>query len=180
MPPVDPTGKATPGLDQRQNKVRVLLGQLRMKQLGRSVLGSPGSGVIVDLDEPHGAPLHIRLAHGLRDAIRLGRLEPGTKLLPSRVFAEELGCSRWVVTEAYEQLQQEGWVTSRVGSGTRVRSHAHARGGSVPDSRYGADTDGGVIDLRPGLPDLAAFPHQLWLSALQAASSAVRDRDLGL
>ena len=65
--------------------------------------------------------MHARLSGAVRDAIRVGRLPVGAALPPSRDMAAELKCSRWVVTEAYEQLVAEGYVEARVGSGTRVR-----------------------------------------------------------
>ena len=64
--------------------------------------------------------LHDRLAHALRTAIRDGRLPEGAAVPPSRALAEELGYSRWVVTEAYAQLIAEGYLSARVGSATRV------------------------------------------------------------
>ncbi|NUT46249.1 MAG: winged helix-turn-helix transcriptional regulator, partial [Saccharothrix sp.] len=59
--------------------------------------------------------LHDRLARALRTAIRDGRLAEGAAVPPSRALAEELGCSRWVVTEAYGQLVAEGYLSARVG-----------------------------------------------------------------
>src|SRR4029453_14010840 len=66
-------------------------------------------------------PLHARLSGALREAIREGRLPAGSALPPSRVLAEDLGCSRWVVTEAYAQLAAEGYLEARGGSGPRAR-----------------------------------------------------------
>src|SRR5918996_4129726 len=87
-------------------------------------LGAPGSG-----------PLHARLSRALRRAIRSGRLPAGSALPPSRQLAADLGCSRWVVTEAYAQLAAEGWLQARVGSGTRVRPLGAAAGGRpAPDA----------------------------------------------
>ncbi|OSC49593.1 hypothetical protein B5181_40840, partial [Streptomyces sp. 4F] len=40
----------------------------------------------------------------LREAVRSGRLTPGTRLPSSRDLATDLGVSRGLVTEAYEQL----------------------------------------------------------------------------
>ena len=62
---------------------------------------SPAS-VLLDLNGP--GPLHARLAGALRSAIRDGRLRQDSALPPSRVLAAELGCSRWVVTQAYAEL----------------------------------------------------------------------------
>ena len=49
-------------------------------------------------------PLHGQLARGLRQAIVDGLVPVGDRLPASRALAAELGCSRWVVTEAYAQL----------------------------------------------------------------------------
>jgi len=66
-------------------------------------------------------PLHQRLERALREAIRAGRVPVGSALPPSRALAEELRCSRWAVTRAYEQLVAEGYLEARVGSATRVK-----------------------------------------------------------
>ena len=81
---------------------------------------------LLELGDGRHGPLHARLSSALRGAIRGGRLPPGSALPPSRALAEDLGCSRWVVTEAYAQLAAEGYVDARVGAGTRVRSHGRA------------------------------------------------------
>ncbi|MGA5765035.1 PLP-dependent aminotransferase family protein [Nonomuraea bangladeshensis] len=61
-----------------------------------------------------------QIAAELRDAIRGGRLAPGTRLPATRDLAADLQVSRGVVVEAYEQLVAEGFLVSRVGAGTRV------------------------------------------------------------
>jgi GntR family transcriptional regulator/MocR family aminotransferase len=48
--------------------------------------------------------LRVRLANALRDAIRSGRLGPGTTLPSTRILAQDLGLSRGVVVGAYNQL----------------------------------------------------------------------------
>ncbi|MBQ0851028.1 PLP-dependent aminotransferase family protein [Streptomyces sp. BH-SS-21] len=123
--------------------------------------------------------LHDRLARALRTAIRDGRLTEGAAVPPSRALAEELGCSRWVVTEAYGQLVAEGYLRARVGSATRVswspdtappRSRA-PRAPARPPIRY---------DLAPGLPDLRAFPRRRWADAVRAVTGSAVHYDLGL
>jgi GntR family transcriptional regulator/MocR family aminotransferase len=56
----------------------------------------------------------------LRLAILEGRLRPGTRLPASRDFARQYGISRGTVVSVFERLQTEGYVSCRVGSGTRV------------------------------------------------------------
>lgn len=56
----------------------------------------------VSLAEPGGeGHLRVRLANALRDAIRGGRLGPGTTLPSTRILAQDLGLSRGVVVGAY-------------------------------------------------------------------------------
>jgi GntR family transcriptional regulator / MocR family aminotransferase len=74
----------------------------------------------LQLELAPGAPLRRQLERQLRDAIRSGRLGPGSALPPSRVLAEELGVSRGVVVDCYAQLTIEGYLRSRTGSGTPV------------------------------------------------------------
>ncbi|SCG00899.1 GntR family transcriptional regulator / MocR family aminotransferase, partial [Streptomyces sp. MnatMP-M17] len=56
----------------------------------------------------------------LREAVRTGRLAPGTRLPSSRTLAADLGIARNTVADAYAELAAEGWLTARQGSGTRV------------------------------------------------------------
>ncbi|NUT91735.1 MAG: PLP-dependent aminotransferase family protein [Saccharothrix sp.] len=123
--------------------------------------------------------LHDRLAHALRTAIRDGRLAEGDAVPPSRALAEQLGCSRWVVTEAYGQLVAEGYLAARVGSATRVSwspettpSRPRERGAPArPRIRY---------DLAPGLPDLRAFPRRRWADAVRSVIGSAGHYDLDL
>ncbi len=56
----------------------------------------------------------------LRLAIIEGRLRPGARLPASRDVARQYGLSRGTVVSVFERLQVEGYVSCRVGSGTRV------------------------------------------------------------
>ncbi|MDG4862301.1 winged helix-turn-helix domain-containing protein, partial [Streptomyces sp. T-3] len=60
------------------------------------------------------------LTDALREAVRGGRLAPGTRLPSSRSLAVDLGIARNTVADAYADLVAEGWLTARQGSGTRV------------------------------------------------------------
>jgi len=131
--------------------------------------------LLLDLSEPRGEPLHLRLTQALRTAIQTGRISGGTRLVPSRTMAIELGCSRWVVTEAYEQLCAEGYLESTVGSGTRVR--LSDTNPEVQLLQRGPAADA-VFDLLPGLPDVRAFPWRAWLTAMRTAVGAAEPLDI--
>ncbi|MYW34357.1 winged helix-turn-helix domain-containing protein, partial [Streptomyces sp. SID2119] len=71
--------------------------------------------------EPVGSTgLRSGLMEALREAVRGGRLAPGTRLPSSRALAADLGIARNTVADAYAELVAEGWLTARQGSGTRV------------------------------------------------------------
>ena len=127
-----------------------------------------------------GVDLHLDLAGrrrrasleaALRDAVRSGRLGPGTRLPSSRALAGDLGVARNTVADAYAQLVAEGWLTARQGSSTRVadRVATAPAGPGRPDEPGAAAGPGPGLgpgrdresryDLQPGSPDLAAFPR---------------------
>ncbi|MEV5433540.1 PLP-dependent aminotransferase family protein [Streptomyces sp. NPDC052701] len=126
------------------------------------------SGVGVDLHlEPDSAQgRRARLERSLRDAVREGRLAPGTRLPATRRLAAELGVSRGTAKAAYDQLVAEGYLTARQGSGTRVAALP-----SVPAEQPDAPAHARAprFDLRPGSPDVGAFPAAAWLRALRRA-----------
>src|SRR5260370_27082934 len=76
------------------------------------------------LDRRGAEPLRSQLERQLRDAIRSGRLGVGERLPSSRELARELGLSRGLVQDCYAQLQAEGYLTTQVGSATRVAAGA--------------------------------------------------------
>ncbi|MFC7640764.1 GntR family transcriptional regulator [Streptosporangium lutulentum] len=72
----------------------------------------------IDLDAAGGR--RSALESALRAAIHQGRLSAGLLLPSTRGLAQELGLSRGTVTAAYDQLVEEGYLTTRPGSGTTV------------------------------------------------------------
>jgi GntR family transcriptional regulator/MocR family aminotransferase len=106
------------------------------------------------------------LERTLRDALRSGRLAPGTRLPSSRALARDLGLARNTVAAAYAQLVAEGWLEGRQGAGTRVALHpalAPPAPSAPPPQRAPR------FDLRPGVPDLTAFPREGWVAAARRA-----------
>ncbi|QJY44484.1 PLP-dependent aminotransferase family protein [Pseudonocardia broussonetiae] len=89
-------------------------------------------------------PAYKALYEQLRSSILTGQLGAGTRLPPSRTLAVETGLSRNTVLAAFEQLQAEGYITGRQGSGTYVAhllpeqlltsGSVSARAGAAPPS----------------------------------------------
>ena len=63
---------------------------------------------------------YAQLIRALKAAILESRLAPGSRVPASRHLASELGISRNTVLAAYDQLQAEGFLLARVGSGSYV------------------------------------------------------------
>ncbi|MGI5457247.1 PLP-dependent aminotransferase family protein [Streptomyces sp. CA-249302] len=136
----------------------------------------------VDLHlEPTGTGVRRGLTDALREAVRTGRLAPGTRLPSSRTLAADLGIARNTVADAYADLVAEGWLTARQGSGTRVAMGAPP----TPSRQWGSTVvpptapaprshqrDRPAYNLVPGTPDLTTFPRAEWLKAARRALTA--------
>ncbi|MFF1678018.1 PLP-dependent aminotransferase family protein [Streptomyces sp. NPDC058256] len=126
------------------------------------------------------APARARgrtLQEALRESVRSGRLAPGTRLPASRELAADLGVSRGLVTEAYEQLTAEGYLRSGRGAGTWVGDAVRAARPGVRDlAPRAADTR---ADFVPGTPDLSLFPRAAWTAAQRGVLAELPHHALG-
>jgi len=138
-----------------------------------ATFGNP-SGSVAGIDlhlDLTGPGLRAGLMETLRDAVRAGRLAPGTRLPSTRSLAADLGVARNTVADAYAELIAEGWLIARQGSGTRVARRAEPRrnaptAGTRPTLRLP------TYGLLPGSPNLAEFPRTQWLTAARRALTA--------
>jgi GntR family transcriptional regulator / MocR family aminotransferase len=110
-----------------------------------------------------GETLRRALERTLREAITVGLLRDGTRLPSSRAMGRELGVSRGVVTDAYAQLEAQGFLTIAPRSAPVVAAALvaparapRAQPATVPQPRY---------DLTPTTPDVTLFPLREWLRA---------------
>ena len=90
----------------------------------------------VPLDRDNPTPLYQQIEAFLRKQICSGGLEAGTRLPATRDLAESLGVSRVTVSNAYGDLEAEGLLAGRTGSGTYVATQAR------PPARTPRDTVG--------------------------------------
>lgn len=115
------------------------------------------------------------LMRALREAIRSGRLPPGTRLPPYRSLAVDLGLARNTVADAYAELVAEGWLAARQGSGTKVAERASPLARTYRQ-RTPERAVRPVHDLLQGKPDPSVFPRTAWLaSARRALARAPHD-----
>lgn len=140
------------------------------------------------LDRGNGQPIYRQLHRLLQQAILTRELPPGSKVPSSRLLAQELGIGRNTVTQVYEQLVLEGYVSSATGRGTFVADSAPDEIVGVPDaaapdtsaesspqqakralSTRGARLIAGAgVSKRqwgafmPGVPDVTKFPARVW------------------
>jgi GntR family transcriptional regulator / MocR family aminotransferase len=134
------------------------------------------AGVDLHLDFS-GPRVRLGLETALREAVRTGRLAPGTRLPSSRALSADLGLARNTVAEVYSQLVAEGWLTARTGSGTSVAERRAAEPG--PGTTVRPAVTAPRYDLRAGEPDLSAFPRQAWLVTARKALADAPDQLLG-
>src|SRR6201996_3491946 len=123
--------------------------------------------------------LRAGLEAALRDAVRTGRLGPGTRLPSSRALAGDLGLARNTVADAYSQLVAEGWLTAERGSGTRVAERVTADPGPATTPPGPAPSRAPRYTLVPGSPDLSAFPRSAGRAATRRALAAAPRAALG-
>ncbi|MET7544244.1 PLP-dependent aminotransferase family protein [Streptomyces sp. NPDC005479] len=136
-------------------------------------------GADLHIDPAGAAGLRAGLMNALREAVRTGRLTPGTRLPSSRTLAADLGIARNTVADAYAELVAEGWLTARQGSGTRVAQRAEPRRPAATAPRSRPVQSRPAYSLMPGSPDLSTFPRADWLKAARRALTAAPNEAFG-
>jgi GntR family transcriptional regulator / MocR family aminotransferase len=132
-------------------------------------------------------PLQDQIYERIRAAIVRGELTSGSQLPSTRALARGLRLSRTTTQLAYDQLQAEGYLSARPGSGTFIAAIAKEdrpapRGVAaktqcrLPTSRYAARVRRSrrrwaaltepvprqAIHFHPGVPDARLFPRMHW------------------
>src|SRR6266496_2298398 len=76
---------------------------------------------MVRLDRAAAEPLHQQLYRQIRDELASGSFNSNSSRLPSsRALAADLGVSRFTVNLALSRLHSEGYLQSKIGSGTFI------------------------------------------------------------
>ena len=136
---------------------------------------SSGTGeLLVELQRDSGVPLHQQLESGIRTRIRAGLLRAETVMPSTRALAQDLGLSRGVVVEAYQQLVAEGYLVSRGGGFTQVADIAVVSPTASPAAVAGPPR----IDFRYSRPDVSEFPRAAWLRSIRRVLNETPYRSL--
>ena len=135
----------------------------------------------IKLSKKSATPLYTQLYEQFRAMILSNRLRPGDRLPASRNLAKELGVSRVIISQGYEQLMMEGYLIGKTGSGTFVND-------TLPDNLLNAEKidsvkskietnqnsistnknipllfdASGLSAFQIGTPSLDFFPYKTW------------------
>lgn len=130
---------------------------------------SSASTLAIGVDRKDGEPLQSQIARQIRELVLSGRLKPRTRLPSTRALAGELQVARATVVEAFEQLSGEGYIETRMGSGTVIAaelpdqlltSGRKLAQPHVPTRKAPAREP--ARPFRSGLVDWEHFPHDEW------------------
>lgn len=138
------------------------------------------------LKRDNSAPLHKQLYQLIREEILSGRLTAGARLPAARALAKDLKVSRNTVQHGLQQLQAEGYVDSRQGSGyyitasipddyilTKKAKTSTPKQASTNQSKLSSVSTSITESVRPyhidtnlfalGIPELSIFPQAIWI-----------------
>ena len=87
----------------------------------------------ITIDERDGRPLYRQVVDGIKELIARGELAAGSSLPPVRQVAADLGVNLNTIAFAYRQLQKEGLLRVRHGSGAVV---SHVTGHTVEERQH--------------------------------------------
>src|SRR5437899_12096773 len=144
---------------------------------------------MIRLDRTAAEPLHQQLYRQIRDELTSGSFSDSSSRLPSsRALAADLGISRLTVNLAVEKLHAEGYLRTRIGSGTFVANllpdtllsarkpepeplierpgRLSDRVRNIPDKRVGKDIDYGIagppgVSFVPAVAALDEVRHEI-------------------
>jgi GntR family transcriptional regulator/MocR family aminotransferase len=129
----------------------------------------------VRLDRADPRPLGTQLADQVRQLVLDGALARQDRMPPTRRLAAELGVSRSVVTQAFDQLLAEGWLEARQGAGTWVAGGPAGRG-ATPARRRTSGRERALVLLDAGTPWIDPRHQAVWRRAWREVSAATPPR----
>ena len=147
----------------------------------------------IPIDRQSVTPLYQQIETYLRQGILSGSLAPDTRLPASRQLAQDLGVNRITVENAYAELEANGLILSKLGSGTYVlppepllpfpkneldtpwplwqqnlSAHNPTTRSKLPDPKRSAARRSQAINFASGIGDANMFPAEEFRKVLQA------------
>ncbi len=154
----------------------------------------------IAIDRAGAKPVYIQIRDAIASEIHAGRLAAETRLPSTRHLAQQLGVNRITVSNAYADLQAEGLIYSKPGSGAYVSPGQQQPAAPTHPADYplwqqrltGSDPpapavssaaspadDPGVISFASGMGASELFPADDYRKALQTVLQRDRDEALG-
>ncbi|MBC8015638.1 MAG: PLP-dependent aminotransferase family protein [Sporomusaceae bacterium] len=151
------------------------------------------------LDHTASQPLYLQIYEIITQEIRAHILPPGSKLPPERELASLFAVSRTTAINAYRQLEQQGLIQTKIGSGTYVAEIPVKSMNTAPAmpwnqlfSPYSLSPTSSIlrelvstpvsdhnISLAAGMPDPTLYPFQTFTHLFHKHSSKIDYADLG-
>lgn len=78
--------------------------------------------MFLTIDTADSRPIYRQVADGIKELIARGKLAEGTALPPVRQLAADLGVNLNTIATAYRELQEDGLIVIKHGSGSVVAS----------------------------------------------------------
>ncbi|WP_257426737.1 aminotransferase-like domain-containing protein [Nocardioides carbamazepini] len=129
----------------------------------------------VRLDRADPRPLGTQLADQVRQLVLDGALARHDPMPATRRLAADLGVSRSVVEQAFDQLLAEGWLEARRGSGTWVAG-GPAGHHAAPARRRTPARERALVLLDAGTPWIDPRHQAVWRRAWREVSVATPPR----
>jgi GntR family transcriptional regulator/MocR family aminotransferase len=149
----------------------------------------------IRLSKKSTVPLYQQLYDQFRNMLLNNRLRPGDRLPASRNLSKELGVSRIIINQAYEQLIMEGYLVGKTGAGTFVADvlpdhllNAKSTGTkkktpvdknttAIPADETGSRSL--IKTFQSGAPALDLFPYKAWQQVGNAVLKDLKSLHLG-
>ncbi len=120
-------------------------------------------GIQINRDSP--ISISRQIYQTITGAILANQVNSGEALPSSRELAKQLDVARNTVSEAYEMLKAEGYISSRAGSPCRVNSQLFLppqNNRTTSSCVLNPPKQKLIYDFRTGIPDLSQFPFHTW------------------
>ena len=106
-----------------------------------------------------------QIYQNITGAILADQIHSGEALPSSRELAKQLSVARNTVSEAYDMLKAEGYISSRTGSPCRVKSDLFLpvqNNKTMSQCVLNPPKSKIDYDFRTGIPDISQFPFHTW------------------